>query len=177
MDPREAIRRMVSAEREARRILATHESSGTRVFTVEATYARLGRLSIQQDDLLRQALRAIEHGLYRSSIVMAWAAFMDFVEEKLASDKFQALNASYVDWKIVDIEDLRDRKPEYQIIEALRKVKLCSKGEAKSILGLLGTRNEAAHPSAFLPDLNESLGFVSNLLQRIERMKQRWPSP
>lgn len=42
---------------------------------------------------------------------MAWPAFMDFVEEKLASDKFRALNAKYADWKIADIEDLRDRKP------------------------------------------------------------------
>ena len=105
MDVREVLRRVVRAEREARRILATHEASVDRVITVEETYDRLGKLSISQDDLLRQSLRAIESKLYRSSIVMAWAAFMDFAEEKLGEDGFKALNARYLKWKITTVED------------------------------------------------------------------------
>jgi len=177
VDPREAIRRAVHAEREARKILATHETSATRVITIEDTYAKIGKLSLAQDDLLRQSLRAIEQKLYRSAIVMAWAAFMDFAEEKLASGGFKALNMSYPDWKISDLDDLRDKKPDYQIVEALRVTKLCAKSEMKSIHGLLSVRNESAHPSAFLPDLNRALGFVSDVLHRIENMQPKHATP
>ncbi len=176
MDVRELLHRVVRADLEARRILASHESAEARVITIEETYDRLGKLSIRQDDLIRQALRGIENALYRSAIVMAWAAFMDFAEEKLSSNKFKALNASYPDWKITDLDDLRDKKPDHQIVEALRVTKLCTKNEMKSIHGLLSVRNESAHPSAFLPDLNRALGFVSEILHRIEIMQPKKPS-
>lgn len=173
----EIVRRIVRAERDARRILATHESSKTRVITVEDTYARLGKLSLRQDDLFWQALRSIENSLYRSAIIMAWAAFMDFVEEKVAEDGFSALNAKYPNWKITDIDDLRDSTNDYQIIEALRKVELVTKSEMKSLHGFLSIRNESAHPSGFFPDINEALGFVANLLQRIERIRPKKAKP
>ncbi len=175
-DIREIVRLVRRADREARRILATHESSASRVITIEETYSRVGKLSVQQDDLLRQALRGIENGLYRSAIVMSWAAFMDFTEQKLASDGFVAVNARYSAWKIIDIEDMRDRITDYQIIEALHGVRLCSKGEKKSLHGMLSMRNECAHPSSFLPDLNGALGFISQVLHRIELLKTK-PGP
>lgn len=176
-DVRDLLRRVVRADIDARRILTTHESAIDRVITIEETYNRLAKLSLRQDDLMRQALRAIENALNRSAIVMAWAAFMDFAEEKLATKKFKALNASYPDWKITDLDDLRDKKPDYQIVEALRVTKLCTKNEMKSIHGLLSIRNESAHPSAFLPDLNRALGFVSDILHRIEIMQPKQPTP
>jgi hypothetical protein len=176
VDVREVLRRVARAEREARRILATHEASVDRIITIEQTYDRVGKLSISQGDLLKQALRAIEHGLYRSAIVMAWAAFMDFAEEKLGEDGFVTLNAKYVKWKIANVEDLREKIPDFQIVTALKAVKLSTKTGEKTLQGLLGQRNESAHPSEFLPDINESLGFVSNVLQRIERMKPRKPT-
>ncbi len=176
VDVRDILRRVVRADLEARRTLASHESAKARVITIEETYDRLGKLSLRQDDLIRQALRGIENSLYRSAIVMAWAAFMDFAEEKLAWKRFKALNASYPDWKVADIDDLRDKRSDYQIIEALRATKLCTKNEMKSIHGLLSVRNESAHPSAFLPDLNRVLGFVSDVLHRIEIMRPKQPT-
>jgi len=175
VDLAEVMRRVVGAERIARRILSAHEASASRVVTIEDTYKRLGKLSISQDDLFRQALRAIEHQLYRSAIVMAWAAFMDFAEEELGQDGFNAVNARYTAWKISDVEDLRDKVNDYQIVEALGSVKLCTKGAKKSLHGMLSTRNECAHPSDFFPGLNDAMGFVSQVLQRIETMKGKIP--
>ena len=60
-----------------------------------------------------------------------------------------------------------------QIIEAANKVKLLSKSEEKTILGLLSKRNECAHPSNFKTNLNESLGYISELLNRIDELNHK----
>jgi hypothetical protein len=169
------VRRVIAARDDAKRILALHEASAARIVVLEDTYRVLGRLSLDQDDLFRQALRAAEHGLFRSAIIMAWAGFMDYAEERLGADGFKAVNARYQAWKISDIDDLRDKINDFQVIDALYAVKLCSKGAKKSLHGLLSTRNECAHPSDFYPVLNDSLGFISQLLQRVQTMGPKIP--
>ncbi len=170
---RTVARRAEAAAREARRILASHEASATRVIAVEDTYRSLDKLSLRQDDLFRQGLRAAEQSLYRSSIVMAWAAFMDFLEEKLGEDGFVAVNREHPNWSITNIEDLRDIGSDFQIIEAARKAGLCGKTVEKALKGLLNRRNESAHPSDFYPGLNEALGYLSEILQRVQYLKTR----
>lgn len=173
MDPAALAKRVARAEREAKRILAEHEASPARVITIEDAYARLDQLSIKQDDLIRQSLRAVGHGLYRSAAVMSWAALMDFLEEKLAEDGFVAVNREYPKWGIGSIEDLRDLGSDFQIVEVSRKTGLCTKTQEKALKGLLSRRNESAHPSDFYPGLNEALGYVSEVLQRIEQVRKR----
>jgi hypothetical protein len=167
------IRKMRSFEQEAHTILAIHEASPSRIVLLEDTYSQLSGLSLRQDELIRQALRCIENGLFRAAHVMAWAGFVDFVEDKLASDYLKELRRTRPNWNVKLIDDLRERVPEYQLIEACRDVGLCSKNEAKALLGLLNRRNECAHPSNYFPGLNESLGYVSELLKRIELLKDR----
>jgi hypothetical protein len=38
--------------------------------------------------------------------------------------------------------------------------------------GFLGRRNECAHPSDYFPDLNSTLGYVSDLIDRIKRLEK-----
>src|SRR5438876_6483361 len=73
-------------EEEANNELSKHESSKSRVISLEQTRKHLKGLSVQQDELFQQAFLCIERGIYRAAHVMAWAAFIDFVEQKLASD-------------------------------------------------------------------------------------------
>jgi hypothetical protein len=160
-------------EQEAHAILAVHETSVSRVVLLEDTYSQLSDLSLRQDGLIRQALRCIENALFRAAHVMAWAGFIDFVEEKLASDGLKKLRQARPNWRIKTMVELRERVPEYQLIEACRDVGLCSKNETKALLGLLNKRNECAHPSNYFPGLNESLGYISELLQRIELLQDR----
>jgi len=167
---REWVRRAKSMEVDAHRILGVHEASRSRVVLLEDSYRRLRKLSLQQDELLRQALRCTENSLFRAAHVMAWAGFMDFLEEKLSSDGLKKLRAIRPKWKAATIEELRENVVEYQIIEAARDLKLCNKTEAKGLLGLLNKRNECAHPSGYFPLLNESLGYISEILQRIEQI-------
>lgn len=160
-------------ERDAHSILSFHETSKSRVVLLESTYKRLGSLSLRQDELLRQALRCIENGLFRAAHVMAWAGFMDFLEEKLSSSNFKKLKAIKPNWKITTIDDLRERITEFDLIRAAGDLKLCTKNEVKALHGLLNKRNECAHPSNYFPRLNESLGYVSEVLQRIANLQPK----
>ncbi len=162
---------------EAHKILSINESAKSRVVTLEKTYSQLAALTLKQDDLFKQALTCLEKECYRAAHVMAWAAFMDFMEEKLLEDNGVALATARPAWTIRSIDDLRDIGSEYQIIEAAKSIRLCSKTEMKALHGLLNRRNECAHPSSYYPDLNETLGFVSEVIQRLATLQKRKLSP
>lgn len=158
---------------EAHEILGVHEESPSRIVILDATYQTLQNLTLQQDELLRQSLRCIESGLYRASHVMAWAGFMDFLEEKLVADNFVSLKSHRPNWNANSVEELRESVAEYQLIEAARVLGLCTRNEMKSLQGLLSKRNECAHPSSYSPGLNESLGYVSEILERIKQIQPK----
>jgi hypothetical protein len=160
-------------EREAHGILAVHEAAPSRLVLLEETYKKLTALSLRQDDLLRQALRCIENELYRAAHVMAWAAFMDFLEEKLASDGLAKVRALRSAWKASSVEELRDNVVEYQLVDVARDLGLLGRTEAKALQGLLSKRNECAHPSNYFPGLNETLGYVAEVLNRIGQLNRR----
>jgi hypothetical protein len=157
----------------AHSILGIHEASKSRVVLLEDTYDKLGALSLKQDELFRQALRCVENSLFRAAHVMAWAGFSDFLEEKLASDGFRKLHAARLSWKFKTVEDLRETRTDHAIIEASKDAALCAKSEMKALLGLLSKRNECAHPGNYFPGLNETLGYISELFQRIETLRAR----
>jgi len=162
------IRRAQHFETEAHAVLGSHEASRSRVITLENTYRQLGALSLNQDELFTEALRCIENGPFRAAHVMAWAAFMDFLEEKLASDNFRKVNNARPKWNVATAEHMRETYPDCQIIDAARDAGLYGKTVAKSLHGLLSKRNECAHPSNYSPHLNETLGYVSELIRRVE---------
>jgi len=169
----ELISKVGEFKQAAHAILAVHEASTSRIVLLEDTYSQLSGLSLRQDELIRQALRCIENRLFRAAHVMAWAGFVDFVEEKLASDGLKKLRQARPKWNAKTMDELRERVPEYQLIEVCQDVGLCTKNETKALLGLLNKRNECAHPSNYFPGLNESLGYISELLQRINLLKGR----
>ena len=68
---------------------------------------------------------------------------------------------------------MREKYPEFQIIEAAKDMKILTKSEMKALHGLLSKRNECAHPSEYFPDLNETLGYISELLNRIGKINER----
>jgi hypothetical protein len=157
----------------AHELFGRFETSGTsRVISVAQTRKDLAALSLLQESLLSDSLRCVELGLHRAAHVMAWAAFMDLVEEKMASDGLKAVYAARSNWKKhKTIEELRENIVEYQLLEAARDTGLLSKSATKTLLGLLSKRNECAHPSGYEPGLNESLGYISELLTRIKTLQ------
>ena len=168
--------RVHAFENEAHLILARHEAAVSRVITLEDTYRTLTGLSLRQDELFREALKCVENRLFKAAHVMVWAGFMDYLEEKMMSKYLAEIKAARPKWSISSIEDLREQATEYQLIEVCRKVKLLTKNEEKALLGLLNKRNECAHPSNYDPGLNETLGFISELLSRINTLQLK-PHP
>jgi hypothetical protein len=160
-------------ESEAHRILGIHETSPSRLILLDASYRELGTLNLRQDDLMRQALRCVENNLCRAAHVMAWAAFMDFLEEKLESDGLQKVRSARPAWKGANMAEMREYVPEIQLVEVCQHVRLCTKNETQALVGLLRKRNECAHPSDYFPELNETLGYLSELLQRIRMLQSR----
>lgn len=161
-------------EKQAHALLAIYESvSKSRVVVLDQTYRSVAALNLRQDDLMKQALRCIEEGLYRAAHVMAWAAFMDFLEEKYQSDGLVKLRAARSAWKGKNIEEVREYVNEYQLVEASQDLGLNTKNEVKALLGLLNKRNECAHPSNYYPQLNDTLGYISEILQRIQTLQPK----
>ena len=98
---------------------------------------------------------------------MAWAAFIDFLHNKLAEDNFQKLAFAMTSWRLNVVEDLREQS-DFQVIEAAKKINFLRRSEQKALHGLLNKRNECAHPEDYYPKLNDTLGFVTEILTRIE---------
>jgi len=169
----ELLGRVRAFQREAHQVLSVHEASRSRIVLLEDTYKRLGALSLRQDELFRQALRCIENELFRAAHVMAWAGFMDFLEEKIAGDGLKKLRGLRPTWKASSVEELRESVVEFQLIEAAKELGLCTKTEMKALHGLLNKRNECAHPSDYFPSLNESLGYASEILQRMGQLQPK----
>lgn len=174
---RSVIERLREFETEAKRILTKHEASPTRIITIEDTYSKLGRLSLKQDALLRESLTEVQSGHYKAAYVLAWAAFMDFLDEKLGEDGFKKLRQVRPKWRVRTTEDLREVAPDVQVIEAGQLVGIYGKTVKKALKGLLNQRNECAHPSDYSPGLNETLGFLAQLLKRITVIQSKKIKP
>lgn len=172
----EAILRRVSAfESAAHEMLSAFETAPSRVISVAATVKQIEGLNLKQSQLLRESVTATEQCLYRAAIILAWAAFMDFLQEKMASSEgLPALHRSRPAWtKHGTIDELRENVTEYHMLDAARDMRLLTKAECKALHGLLSKRNECAHPSGYIPSYNETLGYVSELLNRIPTINQR----
>jgi len=166
--------RVQAFEHEAHSILARHEATVSRVITLEDTYRTLSGLSLHQNELFWEALKCVENKLFKAAHVMVWAGFMDFLEEKMMSKYLSKIKTIRPTWSISSIDDLREQAPEYQLIQVCRKVGFLNKNEEKAFLGLLSKRNECAHPSGYSPNLNETLGFISELLNRINTLQLKF---
>lgn len=174
MELADLIARVEAFRADAAEILGECESSPLRVTSVEDSVRRLNNLTLAQDEMLRQALFCTAQGYYRSAIVSAWAAFMDALENLLVSDGLVRLHAAYPAWVIhKTLEDLRDNVSEYQLIEAAKKLGLIKKGEMKILHGGLAKRNKSAHPSELNPQFNDTLGFVTEMIDWIDRLESR----
>ncbi len=167
-------RRVANFEHEAHSLLSVFESAPSRVVSLAETRTQVTILNLKQSELLAEALQAMEVSLFRPAIIMAWAAFMDFVQEQMSTDGLVKVHQQRPNWrKWQSLEELRENVPEFQMLEVARDVKLLSKSETKALHGLLSKRNECAHPSGYTPGLNEALGYVSELLNRIPTIGQR----
>jgi hypothetical protein len=170
------LRWVAELDAETRAILATHEASTDRILTLEGSYEALEGLSLDQEQLFRESLRALEVKHFQAAHVLAWAAFIDYLHNLLMTGHRAALKAARAKWTLDAPEDLRDYA-DYQVIEAGKAAGIYSKTTMKALHGLLNRRNECAHPSEYFPDLNETLGYIGELFKRIKQLRPKDTPP
>lgn len=167
---RTLVARIAEFEADSKAILATHEAAVARVITLEQSYTKLTGLSLEQDELFREGLRAVEHTLFRAAHVLAWAGFIDFVHNLFISKHLVAIRTARATWTINVPEDFREHS-DFGVIEAGKAAGVYANTMMRGLHGLLSRRNECAHPSTYFPDLNMTLGYISDLFDRIERLR------
>jgi len=167
------LRRVNAFLDEAHKILSIHEAAPSRIVLLDNTYKKLQKLSLQQDELLRQALRCVENKLYRAAHILAWTALIDLIENTLALDGFKKLSSVRKKWNVSSLDDLREKYAEFQIIEVCRDIKLIGKNEMRMLHGLLSKRNLCAHPSDFFPDYNQTLGYIADILSMMQKIQDK----
>lgn len=170
---RAILRRTKEFRRTANEIFGDLERSQSRVFSVSQSYDFAAALNLKQSEMLKQALKCCEFGIFRGAHVLAWGAKIDYLQEWLAEDGFSALNVERSAWKITSLEDLRDRFPEYAHVEAIHGLGWITKAEKKAFHGMLSKRNECAHPSDYYPNLNETLGYISEIMNRTDSLETK----
>lgn len=171
--PREVADWAANAQRDLAVLLAKRETSTHRVLTLDESFKKLTALSIKQDALMREALRCVEQGLYRPAHVAAWAAFVDFTQEwTVTGSRLTMLNGARKKWNITVASDLRDYT-DYALFDALDAAGLISNTFKKACQGLLNKRNECAHPEDYAPTINDTLGYVDELMKRIATLQAK----
>lgn len=153
---------------------AKFEGSSTRVITLKETYDELAGLSQFQKSLFAQSMTAIEAGLFRAAVVLAWAGFVDVLEAKLASDGWLKANSVWSTFPTTKtLEELRESYTEHAFVILGKECGLYGKQTMNTLHGALSERNQCAHPGNPDPGMNEALGYVSKLLKRAKDLEGR----
>lgn len=158
----EVLKGIENFKKESIKVLSRLENSKTRIITIEETYKQLKGLDVKQEDMIRESLRCIENELFRAAHILAWSGFIDYLGTLLVD----------LEPASMDSENLREQFSDFKIIEQAVKLGIVKKLMGRSLKALLTKRNECAHPSDFFPGLNETLGYVSEIIARI-RMIQK----
>lgn len=162
-------------------ILSTYETSGSRVLNLEKSFKQLSGLSIRQEELVVEALNDIKCGSFRSAYVMSWAAFIDHLEEKIASDGLVKVKAAIGKspnkyqraLKCGTIEEIREKLKEHEILDLALETGLINGKEQHILIGLLTERNQCGHPTDYKLNQNTTLGYVNRMMQWIETIRDR----
>ncbi len=171
-DLEEIVDRIGLLKRDIDSLVGRHESSPVRVFELQETIRNLKKLTLKQQTMLDEAVTCLQHETYRGAHVLSWAAMADYLETWLVSDK-KKLADLYPDWNTETLEKLRESSNEFKIISALRKCDCIGKDEEQVLQGLLKRRNLCAHPTDYKPDLNMSVGYLSELKHWFETFEKR----
>jgi hypothetical protein len=160
MNFKEVVSSVRRFEKEAAKLLANFDGAvAARAFNAHEALVEVNGLSIEQSDSLKQAVRCVEHNLYRAAFVMAWTAVADLLLV-LAIKNEPEIKTARPKWKFEDKASLSDAFGDHAIVEALKEAKVISKGQMKSLHGLLHRRNQCAHPSDYFPSADEALGYI-----------------
>ncbi len=163
-DEFERLNRVVQLfERDAHRILGGIENSKSRIVSMHATKAKLESSSRYVRDLFSEAVSCLENENNRAAIVMSWSGFFfqfckDFWEHE------QARLKGYNNWKITSLDELLERA-DGEVLTAAERLQFITARRRRGLDGRLSRRNDCAHPSPYIPNSNQAIGFVDEMIE------------
>ena len=158
--------RAVRANREAHKVLSAHEQAQSRVIILEDLLKKLQSLPVDVQDYFMEATTCLQHDLKKAAIVLSWAGFFHVLVQKVYSERLQDLKSARNKWKFKSLEELKENYVEYQILEAIKDVRLISKTKLRLYQGQLAKRNQCAHPTLYNPSMNSALGYVDDMIRQ-----------
>jgi hypothetical protein len=147
--------------------LNVHSEVQLRLEAFSPLRKRLDDLALEQPELLRDSLSAAEARLFRASHVLAWGGLVDFLYKPFDID---AVNDKYSKWRLESMEDLYV-KQDLQLIVLGKELGYYRETMRRTLEGLLNGRNRCAHGSGYDPVLEDTLGFVNQILNVITDLK------
>jgi hypothetical protein len=107
--------------------------------------SRLACLTPDGEEAVRDALHALDCGIPRASVVLAWGALIDVLHEVAWRDRFQTLNQSLsVRKKPRTRESIRDVR-DHEFLEAAADSGMLGNSRLRVLQSLLNERNHAGH--------------------------------
>lgn len=156
-------RRAELAQRSSHEVLIRHGWSRYRVTTVKDLMQHLESVPVDINSYFREAIGCLEHDFRRAAVVLSWAGFYGVFSEHLFNHHLEKLKSTREKWKLVSIEDLKE-KIESQVLEAAKMISVLSKADERILQGLLAKRNQCAHPSLLVPSINDTIGYLDQTL-------------
>ena len=157
--------RSISARKASHNALAKHDGATSRIVVLEDLLKGLSGAPIDVQDYFGEAITCLEHGLFRSGIVLAWAGQFDVYSEMLFAKHEPDIRASRKKWVFSDLSDLKENYPEAQLLDVGKEVGFIKRPVLRMLQGHLSTRNQSAHPTLYRPSMNSAIGYVDEMIQ------------
>lgn len=159
------VERTENARSVAHEMLAFHEGSRSRVYTLNDARAKLNSAPNEVMQSFNDSVLCLENELFKPAYVMAWSGFFFQFSSKFWEVREPQIKG-YDSWrkkKPSSAVDLFERG-DSDVLEAALRLGFIDPKRKKELDGYLQLRNNCAHPSKFKPNFNKSLGFVDSLI-------------
>lgn len=162
----EWVKRSLLARREAHLALSTHERSTSRVVLLEDLVKQLSGAPVDVQDYFKESITCLEHGLYRSGMVLAWSGHFHVYSEMLLLKHEAEIRKVRLKWVFRDLTELKEQVAEAQLLDVGREIKFIGKAALRVLQGQLSQRNQCAHPTLYRPSMNAAIGYVDEMVRQ-----------
>lgn len=156
IDMSEFVKSVEALESEAQRLIATFAAAQTRIEALEPIPERLSELSLEQDLVLWESLRAAEAGLFKASHVLAWSEFADYLGKLVTSMVAE-----------------RRWSNDATLINIARDLHIYTEQMKTTLHSLLVDRNQCAHATGYHPTLSDTVAFLNKVISMMEKIQRR----
>jgi hypothetical protein len=120
---------------------------------------------------VEEAVKCYEAELYRSSIVMAWAAAIHVLQLEIMSNHLSAFNTEAVRvdsrWKSAVNSDDFGRMKEIDFLDRIAAISAIDKNTKEELKKALSLRNSCGHPNSFKVSANAAANHIEILLLNV----------